>query len=202
MISLPESSRGLHARPDGIASWIPSDLPAAGMPNEAVGSPPDPDPVEAAYQRGIGEGRRLGALEAEERIRSAVKAMEGAVVALAEVREKLAANFADHLHLLAVAVARQLIQREIAADAEIVVGLVERALALVPPDQLVRVHLNPEDLATVRKRLEGRIGDRLIEWVADPAIERGSCMADSPSRVVDGRLDRALLAVLEKLRNG
>ena len=157
------------------------------------------EPVERQEQESL---QALGALEAEERIRSAVKAMEGAVVALAEVREKLAANFADHLHLLAVAVARQLIQREIAADAEIVVGLVERALALVPPDQLVRVHLNPEDLATVRKRLEGRIGDRLIEWVADPAIERGSCMADSPSRVVDGRLDRALLAVLEKLRNG
>ncbi|HWP02068.1 MAG TPA: FliH/SctL family protein [Gemmatimonadaceae bacterium] len=202
MISLPESSRGVRARPDGIASWIPGDLPAVGMHNEDLGSPPEPDPVEAAYQRGITEGRRLGALEAEERLRPAVDAMEAAAEALAEVREKLAANFADHLHLLAVAVARQLIQREIAADAEIVVGLVERALTLVPPDQRVRVHVNPEDLATVRKRIEGRIGDRQIEWVADPAIERGSCVADSPSRVVDGRLDRALLAVLEKLRNG
>jgi flagellar assembly protein FliH len=202
MISLPDSDSASPLWPDGITSWIPGELAAAGVPDRLPPAAVEPDPTEAAYQRGIAEGRRLAVLDAEERIRSALAAIETAAAALSAAREKLAAQFADHLHLLAVAIARQLIQQELRTDPELVAKLVERALALIPPNFRVRVHLHPEDFDSVREWIEKRSNERQIVWVSDSAIERGSCIADSPNRVVDGRLDKALLAVLEKLQNG
>ena len=62
--------------------------------------------------------------------------------------------------------------------------------------------MHPADLealvpAIEQLALEGRVP--AVQWVGDPALSRGSFMVDSPTRVVDGRLDTALRQLYERI---
>jgi flagellar biosynthesis/type III secretory pathway protein FliH len=68
----------------------------------------------------------------------------------------------------------------------------------------VEVHLNPEDLASLRNHAEmpgadGRVAE--IQWVPDAEVERGGCTLETPHRVVDGRIDLALRDLYARLRD-
>jgi flagellar assembly protein FliH len=110
-----------------------------------------------------------------------------------------------NVHALAVAVARRIVQREIATDPALVVAMTRHALEQVELDGRVEVRLHPDDLAEVRARLaplapDGRPVD--VAWVPDATVGRGGCVVETPQRLVDGQLDTALRALYERLRDG
>jgi flagellar biosynthesis/type III secretory pathway protein FliH len=39
-----------------------------------------------------------------------------------------------------------------------------------------------------------------VQWIADTAIEPGGCLVLSPRRLVDGRVDEALVNLYDRLR--
>ena len=65
------------------------------------------------------------------------------------------------------------------------------------------MRLNPDDLAALgaghRAARAERPGARRSQWVADPTLERGSFLVESPTRIVDGRIDAALRQLYERL---
>jgi len=158
--------------------------------------------TDRAYQRGHADGTKEGAAAVQQSIGTAVTALRHAADALANARRELPRTMSSDLHALAVAVAAKIIQREVKADAEIVKGLVERALELIPLDSPIEIRLHPDDLIEVQDALErlaaGEDGARTMKCVADPSIDRGGFIAEGPQRILDGRLDVALRTILER----
>lgn len=162
-------------------------------------------PLDEAYARGYAEGARAGASEAEERTRSAREALEGAARALRAAQAAFASEMEVNLTILGLAVARQFVQREVAADSTVVQDLVRRAVETTALDAPLEVRLNPSDLAALgpHPELYGQAGRRLeVVWVSDPSIERGGYVIETPHRFVDGRLDDVLQGFYDRLRNG
>jgi len=199
------------ATPARFALWPLADLhapaaaePAPGDPGVAA-EPAGPDPVEEAYLQGRADGEREALAAQERRVAQALKALAGAASALQAVRASYASEMAEGLYALAVAVAREVVQRELSADPAIVRDLVRRALDVLPLEGMTEVRLNPEDLAALSGELDlyGPGGRRLdLAWVADRTIERGGYVIETPQRVLDGQLEPALLALYERLRHG
>jgi len=197
-LALPELLGRPSPDPQPDGAWAPPEL--ASLPLTAASFQDGIE--EAAHARGYAEGLRDG----EDR---AARSQEPALQALAKVTgfmEESAAQFARDrerdLTSLALAVARKLVQREVAADPDLVCGLVARALDLLPMDVSLEVRLNPDDLAALQGQLEpltpaGRSVS--IHWAPDPALERGSFVIETPQRIVDGRADTALRALYERL---
>jgi flagellar biosynthesis/type III secretory pathway protein FliH len=101
-------------------------------------------------------------------------------------------------------VARKLVQREVEADPTLMRTLVERALELVPLEPKLEVRLHPDDLSVLLSGSPVPAADNpsaAIKWTADPAIERGGFVVESPLRVVDGRTDFALRSLYERLED-
>jgi flagellar biosynthesis/type III secretory pathway protein FliH len=167
------------------------------------GRPELPTETELAHREGFAAGRAQGGAEVRRELAPALQAL----ARVTEVLEAERANFLRtrerNLEALALAVAGRLAGREVAAEPELVRGLLDRALALLPLDATVEVRLHPSDLALIEaaqaEQRDEATPERAITWVPDPAQERGGFVIESPLRLVDGRFDVALRTLYDRL---
>jgi len=102
--------------------------------------------------------------------------------------------------MLAVALARQLVRRELKADPTQIIGIIREAIAALPvAARDVRVHLHPEDAAVVRQHLAPTECERAWVLVEDPVMARGGCQITSQTSRIDMRLEKRLGAMLSEL---
>ena len=166
---------------------------------------PDDDELERireeARQAGFDAGRAEGLRQGEA---DAAALFETARQMVADLHEPLAAVDAAVEHelvKLVVAIARQLIRRELATDPGQIVAAVKEALSLLPENHRdVVLHLNPEDARLVAERLHMDECERTYRLLEDPLIARGGCrLATSQSTVdatVESRINAAIARVL------
>jgi flagellar assembly protein FliH len=164
---------------------------------------------EAGRAEGYAAGREEGRVEGEAaeglRLRAAVQAAERALADVRAGEERWAGKIEENVCALAVAVARQVIGREVRADAAVIADMVRRALAEFPIDQPVRIRVHPLDLGAMTTAVgsDGApltiTGEREASWVADASIDPGGCLVEGRDRIVDGRIDAALERVYRRL---
>lgn len=183
----------------GVAAWRLPDLRTVASPG---GSDNGPSPEEAAYQRGWEEGRIAMRDDDQTSLTTRLATLAAVERSLSQAAELLQQRFTESVHALAIGVARHVIGAEVTADPEHIRLLVARALSLAPLGGPLTIHLHPEDLESVRDLPGIRdAGQATVElrWVADPSVLRGGCVIEGPASVVDGRIDRVLLDIYEKL---
>ncbi len=146
---------------------------------------------EAGMARARAEtGTRLAALEER------VKRLDAALNLLTRPLEQLDADIESELAQLALGVGKQLARRELRAEPAQVIAILRESLALLPAAaREVRVHLHPEDAATVREHLSAPAVDRAWTIVEDPTLSRGGCVVHSQSSRIDARLEARIAAV-------
>jgi flagellar biosynthesis/type III secretory pathway protein FliH len=198
----------LLARPPATTRFVLWPLPDLC----AVRSDALPAEVEAAasaeqqaYERGLADGSRHARDEHERALRALRENAAALARALHQARTAWLEGLEANLHALAVAAARHIIEREVTAAPEIVGELVRRALALVDVPDAITVRVNPADLPAVealRHAPDDGGAPPAFAPVGDPAISRGGCVVETPGRLIDGRVETALLALYDRLRNG
>ena len=186
--------------------WAPAELSTpAELRTAAAGSAPiDPVPTlesvrAEAYAQGLAEGLERGREQARAQIETGMQALESAAEALGESQPEWLDTIERNIQTLAIAVARQVIQQEIKANPDQIRDVVANALSRFPVEESLTIRLNPGDLSLLSAgTLEGR-GDpaagRDIRWRPDDNIDPGSCVVEGPQRLVDGRVDKALLRI-------
>jgi flagellar assembly protein FliH len=132
-------------------------------------------------------------------LRRAADALEAAALPTLQAAEDLI------LHT-AVDLAQALLGRELtlSAAAGLDGGLeaVGRALASVPGSRPITVRLHPADLAVLDQARAGALpaaGGRVLEFVADPAVELGGAIAQCDAVRIDAQLGAALTRIREVL---
>lgn len=162
--------------------------------------------IAEAYEAGFAEGRQEGEIAEGARLRSAVRAAEGALEELRMGEMRWTGTIEENVCALAVIVARQVIGRELATDSGSVLDLVRSALAEFPIDQPMRIRVNPSDLSAIsRSTSDGRdpllalTRDRDARWLPDAAIAPGGCVVEGRERIIDGRVDIALERIYRRL---
>jgi len=125
-----------------------------------------------------------------------VERLDAALNLLARPLEQLDADIESELAQLALGVGKQLARRELRAEPAQVIAILRESLALLPAvAREVRVHLHPEDAATVREHLSVPAVDRAWTIVEDPTLSRGGCVIHSQSSRIDARLEARIAAV-------
>ncbi|MGH8299125.1 MAG: FliH/SctL family protein [Steroidobacteraceae bacterium] len=147
------------------------------------------------YEAGMTRARaetsaRLTALEER------VKRLDAALQLLARPLEQLDADIESELARLALAIGKQLARRELHVEPAQVIAILRESLAMLPAAaREVRVHLHPEDAATVREHLTAPASERAWALVEDPTLSRGGCVVHSESSRIDARLESRIAAV-------
>ncbi|NOT07883.1 MAG: hypothetical protein HOP28_06720 [Gemmatimonadales bacterium] len=158
--------------------------------------------LDEAYRRGFADGASTLDAESEQQRDDAMEALGAALKGLSNVATEVRARLSANLSALALAVARQLLEREVEVDPTVVRGLVQKALAATPLAGVVTVRLHPADLSALGDPTAFRPPSGApfeLKWVADPTLMRGGCVVETPAAVVDGRVDHALLELYERL---
>ena len=147
------------------------------------------------YEAGLARARAetsTGLAALQER----VKHLDAALNVLARPLEQLDAEIETELAQLALGVGKQLARRELHIEPAQVIAILRESLALLPAAaREVRVHLHPEDAATVREHLTTPSVDRAWTIVEDPTLSRGGCVIHSQASRIDARLEARIAAV-------
>lgn len=147
------------------------------------------------YEAGMARARaettaRLAALEER------AKRLDAVLGLLARPLEQLDADIESELAQLALSVGKQLARRELRIEPAQVIAILRESLALLPAAARdVRVHLHPEDAATVREHLSAPSTERAWTIIEDPALSRGGCVVHSQSSRIDARLEARIAAI-------
>jgi len=180
--------------------WSAPDVgaaaPAGNMPT--VGGLVDlqAEAYKEAFEQGLAEGRDAGRAE----VRAQVDKLAAMFYDLAKPFEELDAEVERELLTLAMALARQIVRRELKADPTQIIGIIREAIAALPvAAREVRVHLHPEDAAVVRENLAPTESERAWHIVEDPVMARGGCQVTTTTSRVDVRLETRLGAILSEL---
>lgn len=161
--------------------------------------------LAAAYQEGFDAGHATGAEAAAAELRSA---HDAAMQAAAEIRSReadWAGVLEENVCAVATAVARHIIDREITTDRLIVLEMARSAVERFGLEETLRIRVHPDDHAVLAQP-QGGAGDlataiegRSVQWVADAGIEAGGCVVEGRERIVDGRVDTALVRAYRML---
>jgi len=149
-----------------------------------------------AFAQGLAEGREAGRGE----VRAQVERLAGMFYDLAKPFEVLNAEVERELLTLAMALARQIVRRELKTDPTQIIGIIRDAIAALPvAAREVRVHLHPEDAAVVRQNLAPTESERAWTIIEDPVMARGGCQITTTTSRIDARLETRLAAILSEL---
>lgn len=155
------------------------------------------DRERRAYERGQQDGYAAG-----EQAAMQVKAQHAREMArvLDELRGRFAeleSEGAEAVLKLALSIARQVIRREIAIDAEAVLPPLREAVAAVIDQQShPRVHMNPQDLTRLRGDLEADGMFKGCRLIPDAGIARGGCRVETGQSEVDATIESRWQRVL------
>jgi flagellar assembly protein FliH len=154
---------------------------------------------EEAYAKGKQEGFEAGRAEYEARIaalNARVEQFDAVLQILARPLDQLDAEVETLLATLAIAIARQVVRRELKSDPEQVIAVIRETVGLLPTAARdVRVHLHPEDAALVRERLAMPGAGRAWTLLEDPVLARGGCRVTTDTAQIDARLEARLASV-------
>ncbi|RYG80289.1 flagellar assembly protein FliH [bacterium] len=161
---------------------------------------------EAVWQRVREEARAEGLAAAKQEIDARMARLDAQGLQLDSLLELLAKPLArlDHdleiqLTELAVAIARQLLRRELKSDPSQVIAVVRETVGLLPASARdVRVSVHPDDAALLRERLPI---PQTPAWtlIEDPMLARGDCRVATDTAQIDARVEARLNAAIAHL---
>jgi flagellar assembly protein FliH len=184
--------------------------PVAAEPKPSpVPAPPSPSPEELeairrrAHDEGYGAGLKKGLHQAEAQIGARVANLERVLGALAAPLDALDATVEQELVVLALTVAKRIVQREVRVDPTMVLEAVRAGLALLPVAQrALRLHVHPEDATVIREHMAGVAPDRPWQLIEDPTIARGGCRLEAEPAALDLTLERRIADVIDATLEG
>jgi flagellar assembly protein FliH len=183
-----------------VALWTVPDMdgPIAPQKMATVGGLADlqAEAHKEAFEQGLAEGRSAGRAE----VQAQVDRLAGMFYDLAKPFDALDAEVERELLTLALALARQIVRRELKTDPTQIIGIIREAIAALPvATRDVRVHLHPEDAAVVKQHLAPTENERAWTIIEDPVMARGGCQITTNTSRIDARLETRLGSILSEL---
>lgn len=155
------------------------------------------------FQQGLEEGLKKGYEDSAHLVQSQVAILVSLMEALNQPFQLLDQEVEKELVKLAIAIAAQIIRREIKLDPGQIVAVIREALKVLPlAAQKISLKLNPDDADLVRSVLMP--DDASPSWglIEDPLITRGGCKVDTEVSHVDATVEHRLAAVIAVLLGG
>lgn len=167
--------------------------------------------LQKAYAKGFEEGsrkgREQGISETENGCRKKLQGLQDQTAAFLkefeEEKNSLYANADRTILALCLQIVRKILGVEPVAQPEAILAVLKKALSYVSEREKIIIRVSSGDFTTVNENRDfwAPVNERLknITIEQDPRIERGGCMIESSSGMVDARLGVQLDAITEMI---
>lgn len=161
------------------------------------------DIYEQAYGEGLEQGRKKGYAAGLAEIQAQANRLMQIIATLHEPLVQLDDQMEKELVALSIAIARQIVRRELKTDPGQIVAVVREAVASLPVgSRNVNLHLHPEDATLVRNALSLTGNDKTWRVVEDPLLTRGGCTVVTDISRIDATLDTRIAAIAATILGG
>ena len=151
---------------------------------------------DEAYARGLKEGTATG----QAQIREQARLFTGLASYLQKPIKEADEKIEHELMLLCLAIAKQIIRREITLDPGHIISVIREALAALPvSSQKIRVYLHPDDAVVVRKVMAELNDDFSWKVVEDITLTRGGCKVVTEYSQIDATLETRIAIIASKI---
>jgi flagellar assembly protein FliH len=204
-------SKLIDGKQSAFERW---ELPAMGqrrpgvMDGEQEVKPLTAEQIEEirqqAYKEGFEQGRRDGLEAGQKEIDAGVQRLNQIMQALAEPLQAVDESVEEELITLAMAVARQILRREIQQDPQQVIAVVREAMSELPSAaRNVRIYLHPDDAALVREAFTTE-EEETAPWkiAEDMVLTRGGCRIESDTSRIDASIEKRLNSIMVEMMGG
>lgn len=174
----PESASGREA---GSEPGVESDRPDSAS-HQAHLAALERDAFAKGYAAGERAGAEAGATRADAMLRRLAQTLEE----IGSLRHTMVHQTERQMVQLAIAVARRVVGREIALDADLIVAMARVALDRLGEGTPAVVRLHPDDLAAIGA--PAWVGPQ-VQIVADAGLNRGACVVQSEFGFIDAGVD-------------
>ena len=156
-----------------------------------------------ARLQGYKEGHIEGLEQARQEVEICVQKLKGLMDALASPLEQLADDIEDELVKLSIAIAKQIVRRELKTEPGQVIGVVKEALSALPAaGQSIRLHLHPEDAKLIEETMLANANEGKWVVIDNPVIQRGGCRIETESSNVDATIESRVAAIAARIMGG
>lgn len=193
------------------AAWVlpdVSDLHANHVPERSsTGGVLTAKQLEAiqkqAYEEGFAQGHQEGTAAGQTHMQARARRLDQLMATFAAPFAALDERVEQELVALTIAIARQLVRRELKTDPGQIVAVVREGLAALPvAAQNLRLHLHPEDAALVRAALSLSEGEHAWRIIEDPLQNRGGCQLMTDTSRIDASVETRLAAIIATVLGG
>ncbi|QSA98540.1 flagellar assembly protein FliH [Methylococcus sp. EFPC2] len=155
------------------------------------------------YREGYEAGRLEGLAHAETEHREQGARLQAILMALDEPLSRVNDEVVDELGALAVAMARQLVRRELRTDPGQIIAVVREALSALPGSgRKVSLHLHPDDAELVRHAMSLDENEHSWRLLEDPLLTRGGCQISTENSRIDASVEKRMAAVVARAFGG
>ena len=158
------------------------------------------DAYDEGFNMGRKEGRAKGYQEGKNQVeaesRKRIEQLQALLNALASPIEQLDDELENSIAELTLAIARQLVRREIKIEPGEIVAVVREAVRALPISaRNPTIFLHPEDMQLVRTALS--LGEDEKSWrlEEDLLLTRGDCRVETESSYIDASIESRLSAI-------
>lgn len=160
-----------------------------------------------AYEEGFILGQKEGFEQKKYELESHAASLLSIIEVLSEPLKELDDDVVNQLAQLSMAVAKQVVRRELHTDAGEIVGIVREAMTALPAStRKITLNIHPDDAELIRNAFS--LGDETesdeLRWkvVEDPMITRGGCTIISKNSRIDATVEGRLNRIINTLLGG
>jgi len=158
---------------------------------------------KSAYQKGFHQGRDEGIRMGQEEIRPYIQALQTILKEWEERKETLFRENEVAIVQLAFEIAKKVVHQEISINPDLILYVVREALKKINQGSSLIVRLNPEDVAIFERGMKTYLPEIKqftdVQIVSEESIERGGCILESDSGIINAELDVQLQKIEESL---
>lgn len=153
---------------------------------------------EKGYQNGMAEAAKV-----VNKQRQTVRHLEQLLCTLNEPFDELDRQVEQELVTLAIAIAQQIIRREIKINPDQIMAVIREALEVLPSaSRNIKISLHPEDASVVNQL--NTISSENQQWllVEDATLMRGGCKVTTDTSQIDASIESRLAAIFAQILGG
>ena len=199
---------------DAVKAWQRPQLQQRAMTPESAADPPQPITDEKineireqarqqGYRLGAEEGRKAAWDAAKPEVESRLAQLETMLQTLNAPLQQVSEAVEQELVALAIAIARQVVRRELNTDSGQVVAVVREALGVLPAnDSRLKLHMHPDDAVLLNSVMAVSEKVERIEVIEDPALSRGGVRLESDISQIDATVESRIAEIAAAVMGG
>jgi len=148
--------------------------------------------VQQAGETALQEGFRRGREEAAGELTPVLERLGRSVADLSTLRDRVRRQAEADLVKLSLAIAKRVLHRELAIDADAMQGVVRTALDRLQNREIDRVRVHPTHVGPIHKYLESIGRAPALEVLGDPSLNCGDAIFETSLGELDASVDSQL----------